>query len=1120
MATPPFKADYQGELMKNYVCQAPVGAGKAFSTLLDADNNPLIFSIGEDNRLRLIRQTDNEAAPYQLTELTTTPVHTFAVAQNPQNLEIRVAYSTFIDGKSRLYYSRLRGNDSNTFKTGAEFEWVEHVLDNPAAEINRIEANHEYIMFSTQSRNSEAFYYVAEFGSKHKRFTLPEYGYRILDFKVGSYNNVRGTYLLYNVGEKQTLLFKEFLGDDDVVKRFSTEGLLTAIDLVRQPDGKDQLLVCGDSVVLHESVKKRKTLIAHRGTRFFDIQASQYEGNTSVWVIEKTDDQQSSLVFLTDCFFDQETQQFRKAWTTDLPFMPDIHQFSCVKGTANGNHLVVIDKRNQLQHLTQDPSTSFWKQRDIAVESLKEILEFPCYTTRFVVEDEENGIPVTDQLCYVSASSQTDVIINGSTYQLNNEHPAAVKTDVMGALTIICPVNDELQTPVFYIGYNKQERLYVINPAHLVDERMRSIKNAADFKEAKTDDGESLWGKDQRPADRDLDDAAKIIQQLLDAKQDMLNDEIANLPGAIPQTERVHPDGIWGVTFEKNKATYLGSSEAQKLMEEQEKGFHPVRWVGHAIGSLFRYIKSVFGKLRSFIVKVVNRVTTFVLNIAGEIFHFIIDTLEKIFPFLEYVFNAIGLVFKTLLHWLGRLIGWGDIWENHKIISRITTNGMQSIGTHVDASVNGWKNTLDHSIHKLQDELQKIKDENLPDDTERNQNKVVNTIKKLFISPLFSWPMYQVLHSGMMKKIYDLTLKKIKLLDEFVKKQAETYQYIKEFVDDQLNAIIAFAVNPRFSTQAMLALFEPILTRVLTTAETLINGLLDFLSDAIHDMQHLLGDTMEIPFLTPMYNFVSRVFGGGKGFSFIDGFSLMLSVPLTILHKILNGGRNLFDGILDGFGERAMFDRLWVIPAAAGELPATADARNENRSNQSEWDKFVDQYKYFGGLIGSYSAAINGFFALAKGEPMLDAISLCLSSITYASIIPVATSAGVNTPEKQAALSLRLSQYVINATQVFVVNQLGRYNKGARAKEKNIIAMVLSSFAFGTNLSANVLNDPGALSWTGQMMVRGGSLVTCSGNIAKKNPYVLLAGSMLNLTGCSCNLANAANKPISHGTYD
>ncbi|HEX9984116.1 MAG TPA: hypothetical protein VGF69_12690 [Thermoanaerobaculia bacterium] len=1117
---------YHPELMKNYACQVPVGAGEEFRTLLDANGHPLIFAIGSDRHLRLIGRAHKDperpgavadAAPWQVTSLVAGPVHAFAVAQDRESGDLRLAYATFEGGNPRLYSSKRRNNDRTTWKPGETFEWVEHSLDADVVGINRIEIDFEHMMFACTESQRRASYHLAGFDAVPARqeLSLPQDCDRIVDFKVGSYGSgmmrSKGTFLLYEMdqpdGLRQVLLFQAFPGTE--MERIPVEFTIeeghgvSSIDLIRNGDGSDQLLVCGNSVRLYESDEIRHELIAKRSTSFRDIQVGQAGGYNSVWAIEEWANQQFRLVFLTDRYFDPVTQSFQDApkWTPDLPFMDDVRQFSCIKGSANGNHLILVDPGNQLSHLYQDPSTTVWGRDAIAVW-LNEIVEFPCYTTRLLLQKDERGTPVTGQECLVRSSSQVNATINGIAYQLGPEKPVSVKTDFMGALTIVNPLPDDIGTPVFYVEHSGTTD--ILDPTREMEERLRAIKSVEEFRKACTDDGQPLWpGGGTSPTDDDLRDALPIFKQLLDCKKGLLDDGLAKVRNE-PLPPRAD-QATWGVSFSGSRALeYLDETSAQKLLADDDAqgggGFHPFQWIGHAfgtvihaIGSIIRGLETTFGKLRSFVVKQVNRITTFVLNVGGQVVHFVIDTLEKVCPFLKVIFDALGLVFKTVLRWLGRLLGWDAIWATHKMIARMTKNGAKSIETHIDRTVKEWAPHAHDRVEQLRKHLQEIED--LPDGDDRQKNVLMT----LLTSPLFTWPLYMLQHIvGAMEKLAEVAKEVLEKLSDFLTKQAEVYEYVADFVHDQAKAILDFAASPGFSSEKLLKLFGPLLDRILDGVDeliALIQGLLEFVAGAVAKVVEGFDDPAEIPFVTPLYKWLTGLLGEEETFSLLNGFSLMVSVPLTTFYRLLSGGKRPFEPVTDGFGEASMFDDFW------GAAPGGRSTAQEGSAR----DQRIYEYQRWGGMVGSIFGPMAEIFSIEKNELKgPNYFIMVLNGVAHAATIPI-TVHGRETPQKEAADDLRWAQFALSLIPAYV---LPFDLRQLTARSKHIINMVFSVLSLGTNISANVLDNPGGLSWFAQMSSRLGSLLLSAGELLKE-PEMTIGAIVPIAGGGGSSLMNA-----------
>jgi len=1123
------KMNYQSELMNNYVTQKPIDTEKDLKALVACDGRPLIFSIGNDDRFNLIYQTSNESAPWKSVFLAKEKITSFAVGQDPQTGELRLAYATSEEGKAKLFYSKLRDNQQGSMQCAASFEWAEQSIEQDTVEINKIELNAEYMMYSTKSLSGEAFYFTARFGDKSTKYELPELGTMILDFKVGFYHEKMGAFLLYQVGKSQSLIFRAFASENDqtinLPTRFSiVEGMIfNSIALISGKNTHDSLVACGSHVFLYKSNKIKQELIAPRGSEFLGIQIAGSINSASIWVVEKTPDQQRRLLFLTNEFFDEDTQKIISKWTSDIPFARGIRNFACVKGAVSSNDLMLINDSNELIHTYQDSQSSLWREGTINLEDSGQCIEFACYTTRLILQDEADQSPMIEKASYVSSSSKIAAIINGVSFDLTKENPVLVKTDMMGTLTIITPV-DEINTPLLYVGFDAETPRYILNPAHEVEERLSGIVDAKSFEEAVTDDGKKLWVGDDKPGKNDLNQAAKIIQELIATKRGMLEDELAQLPGADVDQFTGSVDGIWGANFDDDKVQFLNEEEVADLLklnrqQSASNGFNPIKLVGQGFGALFKGLKSLFGKLRSFIVKTINKVTEFILDFGGKIFRFVIDTLEKIFPFLTVIFDTLKLVFQTVLHWIGRLLGWDDIWDTHKKIASMTKNSTESMAKNVALSVEGWKDSIHSQILNLEEELKNIADDQLPKDTEK-KDSVGDSILSMFISPLSSWPMYQIMHSGMLKKIADLTLGSTPAFEDFINKQAEIYKYVGEFIEEQRGAIIRFIKNPRFSVKGLLALFEPLLTRVLKTVDSLIQELFDLLSSAIQEITSLINSEVEIPFLTPIYKFVTNLLGEKEEFTFLNGFSLLISIPFTLSYKIATGKKPFADVTSDNFGSVEMYDQFWQM----GTLNSSSNEnqlKTSNNQNNAVYEECVDAYQLYGGILAGVFGMVGIGFQAGEGKAAGTVVKV-LSAVTAGFTLPVCRG-DLSKVKNSVSYSFEWVQYLVGLTMSFALKPNDEKGKKVFSKGVAIVRIVLSVVCLGTNITSNVLAEKtGVLNWIGTMMNRASSVGVSAGNFPKANPEVLIPSAAIGFIGCGLLLSSAiveADTDPSFGTF-
>jgi hypothetical protein len=475
---------------------------------------------------------------------------------------------------------------------------------------------------------------------------------------------------------------------------------------------------------------------------------------------------------------------------------------------------------------------------------------------------------------------------------------------------------------------------------------------------------------------------------------------------------------------------------------------------------------------------------------------------------VKVILDALLIAFKTVLKWIGKLIGWDAIWDTHKWISKMTRNGSESLSNSMDRSIPLMKNSIQEYITHLQDNLSDLTDNDLPEDIEPKNNLLTNIFGGI-ISPIFNWPMYQLLHSGALSKLYDLTLGNIPFLNDFIEKQAEVYKYVENFVREEMDQIIAFAKNPDFSTKGLLRLFEPILTRILKTVDKLIQGLLDFLVQAFKEALSIINSPIKIPFLTPMVSFIAKLMGEEiKGdITLLDGISLFVSFPVTITYKIINGGGRPFEEAPKGFGEPAMFDFIM-------NNKMSTDLRKNSSESLSDLDKFSYYYEKIGGFVGSVIGGLNLSTPFLSKNPGFKKIKTSFSIITHVLTFPVVHKKQ-ESQNQRISLNIRYFQYILSIVQAYVIPlrpKIDGQELPRPSGSTKIINTTLSVTSLGANITSNILSNPTTsdLSWIGQMLARCSSLVTACSEFDKDRSSRFVIQSISGVIGFSALCLSAS----------
>ena len=610
------------------------------------------------------------------------------------------------------------------------------------------------------------------------------------------------------------------------------------------------------------------------------------------------------------------------------------------------------------------------------------------------------------------------------------------------------------------------------------------IKSDKEFIAARTDDGKPLWKTGESPENSDLNNGAQAIQQLLESKKQFLLGEESGVKSNLPNRNI-----MWGVKFTENgNLQYLEGNNAtthfNTLMNSNDDdspillvGWNPFKAIGHAIGSIFHWISGAIGTIRSFILNVIDGITTVILDIAGTIFKFVIDVIEKVFPFVQIILDALLVVFKTVMKWIGKLIGWDDIWETHKVIAKMLENGMKSNTENAINKIDYWRKNADSFFDSLKDNFHNIGLDEVPlVDIKQDQKNVYSSPEnKALNSPEANWAMYQMQHGGIMIDTEIMGNNGGDPFNQFINSISNQFS----FLEKEIGAIIDFILHPDFSLHGLIKLLTPIFDNVIDSLKSFIDGVLDFIIKFMQEIEQMLTQKVKIPFLSSFYEFMTNLLGEGEELTFINAVSLLVAIPYTTTLKLTGQGAPFKDG-RHGMDEKELFDRLLNVDLIQTSL-------NMPNQQKNSLDEEISRYSNIGGTIGATAGivgAVTGFFAFADKSTSKKLkywnVGFGLLSQICTIPIPVDDSTKAETSE-----SIRMTQflmtYINTITSPMIKNEM----------TANFIGATVSIFSLGLNIASNVVKDPGAASWVIHMGSRTGSIVSGCAKISEQPEFVV-----------------------------
>ncbi|NMH63638.1 hypothetical protein [Shewanella salipaludis] len=1102
---------HMGELITNYAAIKPVDAGHKMQALIDMKGLPLIFAIGNDQKLRVIHQPIDSQAPWETEQIFQENVNNFSVYQSADKKKVRIALISEEDGVQSMLYTDVLSNDFAEVLQNGPLNWISQSLPDDIGKIDRIMIDLDNGLITT--KGDVTFYYGFVLGSDLKKYVLPGNGSEIMGVQIGSYMDDQGIFLLYNSNGTPVLVFTPFgtqPGASNI--RYNLKGWVGSIALHRTGTGTDQIFCAGDALNLHKNHRSNLELIpAKKDTTLVVPSVSSDESGVTIFLLQQTNVGESKLLYLTNRYLNGETNEFSEEWTSAIPILDDVKQYTSVKGTLDNNHLVVANSHDQLSHWFFDPVSTMWRTQGICIEGPDDILEFDSYTTSMCLEDNtsESAGYLCGEKCYISASGNVKAEVNGVSLQLGPDQPKLTKTDLTGTVSVIMPTMG-LDTPLIQIGRDIGNVSEVIDPAHLAMQRLTKINGAEQFNKIRTHDGLPLWNNGNRPSDTNLDQAAKVLGQLVKNRHEMFQEQRAKILGEHHNNDYLQDD-TWGAKFEENgDISFLGSQAAKDEVDPNKTsgGFHPFKWIGHAISTVFQGIKSVFQKIRSFVVKIRNKVVSFIIRIGNKIITYVINTIEEIFPFMTYVFDAIKLVFRKVIGFLGAVLGLDDIWVTHKIITKTTRNGSDAQIDYFEKQASSWENYITNNI---QDLLEKFDEAGSASDPGGSGQSAFEKVLNAFANPLINFSFYHLQHSGAMKILSKIGVSDLPLVGDYLEQQEKMMKEMKAIIDEEVRAVTHAISHPLQFKKNIIAIIKPFAKRVLEITQGILTGMADALIGALRHAQQMLNTPLKLPFFSAFYKFLGRTYDPDQDWNedltFLDLTSLIIAIPTSVSYRIFTLGKKIKNKVPDGFGDREMFDTI-LAPAAVNELNLAQSANTPigltsvPQANQDvdEIQKVIHFYGALGGVLAGFGGAlksiINAFIPEDVPLKVNFVTSLILSSLT----MPIQ---GYDSEEKKAkaAYGLRWTAFIIALIKNIVFQSPSGEQKLTK-KTRRIGVLVAESVTTVIDPTADILDWPGGFSFTSHCCARIGGMTNAINQVkTPPNPNVALVAVSFSTAG-------------------
>jgi hypothetical protein len=1001
----PVSVSVSGELMTNYLTGSSVDSSKPFSVVLDSSGEPLLLSLGaseEDaTRLDLYALLRDNTVPTGWQRLTLSPVSGASVqvmqaSQGPDGSIVLIAAVDDGAGGSRLFVSRPLPSDTRSEPwSNLSAQWVSRPGGPAGCPVQRVvvgdhrpEELAPMVVVEVKNGANTDRYFVDASPDKTdalwSAYHLPEDQKAVLDVAIGRMNMGvprRGTYTLFQTTAGVLQVSFAPVGDTrygqpPAPKTFAAPG--NAQCLAVFPDesaaGCSVLFVGGAGVSTYDVAAqgKAKPVATALGG------SASVSGIRQLLVRGQADQLRLWALTADQALYSLTGPLSLSSWSPPLSLRTNVAQIAALANrTRRSDELFAVSSATAptIMHLWLDPSTSLWTEGDLPAPDSGSTQSFPCYTTvlRFV---DAQGVPVANQPVQLSASQWVYATVNGyyKTLAGGTDNTVTVNTDAMGTVTVINKVS-LLATPVFQVMADFLDAPVLADPSAALRERLAAQLSTLDLSEITLPDGTKLVPEGVDP------DTLALVQEGVN--------QLLALTGSVP-ADGSPSDASTAPTPSAAKVSTparVGRSPPTLQLGVVSNTLHKlddavdavVCAAGDVIQTCINGIETVVG----YTIRAVEKAWEFVVQVGEQVISFVIRTLSDILSALTWLFQEIGVLIDTLISWLGFLFNWDDILDTHKVLKNLAIQASAALGAGVSEAQGKVDGFLDELLTRFGQAREAVLasagatsfNQAVKQTQTQSPPEVQSASTTLYSTPGGSFAFYQLQYGG----VTGMSTPETGELSELVKDAfsaistllGEAYDALKTTWQDVM--AVLQGDNPTVA-ELLEVLTVDVLSGLLTLAKQLIDDIFAVLDDIIAFVMGALNATVDIPLISGLYKLIA----GGSELSVLDGFALLLAIPVTVLYKSITGEAPFANGT---YG----LDTLsWQqLQAALGQKPNSLQLAASRVEAGVEDDPGMKLYSVVGGLVALIADECNAIlfpFATAAekaGDERLAAV-LCV----------------------------------------------------------------------------------------------------------------------------------------------
>jgi hypothetical protein len=507
--------------------------GKGLESIICNNHKPFIFTHSDDGKFYVISQKDSANSGWVQKNLMksfeNSTLTSFNVYQNFSSRKIKLSVAT-IDGnnQNKLYTTNLLDPELfiNDNYLSSNDIWQEIVIKNKDETINNILLDNDSLFITTKKEGQDAKYYQIDENNKcHNviEYQLPENGSDIQDIKLGNWEGERGLFLLYQIGENQTLLFQSF-PDPEYGKTFKRrfdvgDNKLSSIAIIKNANSDDHdLYTAGQGVFCFKVDEDRYDVIPRRQEEkeFFieNLRISQFESTISCWFTLK------GLIGDNKSLFYMYNEPSEEKWSVPTILKDNVKQFCCVRSKDIRNHLFYTDNSKKLNHLFEDEVSTLWYNNFVPTQGLGTFKEAMAYLTEVKFDDiiDKNTQIKPNSTITISSPINLYITVEDALYQVGPNYSVEIPYSG-GNLFISHIINEGFVDAVLCLKADFLSESLAIDMAESIYNRIKNLTR------------ESLKNliPEKYSDDKTLDGVIQILQYMIRFREDCMGNQVCGI---------------------------------------------------------------------------------------------------------------------------------------------------------------------------------------------------------------------------------------------------------------------------------------------------------------------------------------------------------------------------------------------------------------------------------------------------------------------------------------------------------------------------------------------------------------------------------------------------------------